>query len=96
MEDERKGDDEIKSPPVSFVSHMSQPTAVRPEMAVPRPPTQLGQSARAYPLKWIEDTFNSKERTERLFRPEVENGNVTYHDMELAQASETPTHAACR
>lgn len=60
------------------------------EMAVPRSPTQPHQSARAYPLKWIEGTFNSKDKTESLFRPEVENGNVTYHDMELAQASEIP------
>jgi hypothetical protein len=57
-------------------------------MAALRPPAQQDQSARAYPLKWIEDTFNSREKTESLLRPEVENGNVTYHDMELAQASE--------
>lgn len=57
-------------------------------MAVPRSPTQKDQSARAYPLGWIETVFHSKEKTEGLLRPELENGNVTYHDMELAQASE--------
>lgn len=81
----QNGNDEIKSLPVV---RFSQPTTRRPEMAAPRSPTQSGQSTRAYPLKWMEDTFNSKERTESLLRPEVENGNVTYHDMELTQASE--------
>lgn len=66
--------------------HFSQPTLARSEMAA-RSSTPAGQPARTYPLKWIEDTFNSKEKTESLFRPEVENGNVTYHDLELAQAS---------
>ena len=67
------------------------------EMAVPRSPTQPQPSTRAYPLKWIEETFNSKERTDSLLRPEVENGNVTYHDMDLAQASEIPLlTATCR
>lgn len=56
-------------------------------MAIPRPPTQTDESTRAYPLKWMETVFNSKEKAEYLLRPEVENGNVTYHDMELAQAS---------
>ncbi|KAF9650044.1 hypothetical protein BDM02DRAFT_3268241 [Thelephora ganbajun] len=54
--------------------------------ATSRSPTQTNQSTRAYPLRWIEGTFNSKEKTETLFRPEVENGNITYHDMELAQS----------
>ena len=66
----------------------SQPTLGRSEMTAPRPPARQDQSARAYPLKWIEDVFSSKERTESLLRPEVENGNVTYQDMELTQASD--------
>lgn len=66
----------------------SQPTASHSGMAAPRSSTQTDQPARAYPLRWIEGVFNSKEKTEYLLRPEVENGNVTYHDMELAQASE--------
>jgi len=89
VEDKRKSDDEIKSSGACLV-RFSQPTVGRPEMAAPRSPTQPDQSARPYPLEWMESTFNSKERTESLLRPEVENGNVTYHDMELAQASDTP------
>lgn len=84
MEDKRKGDDEIRRP--AYLVRFSQPTVCHSGMAVPRSPTQTDQSARAYPLKWIEDVFNSKEKTEHLLRPEVENGNVTYHDMELAQS----------
>jgi hypothetical protein len=82
VEDKRESDDEIGN----LVSH-NQP-CVNPGMAAPRSPTQADQPARAYPLKWIEAVFNSKEKTENLLRPEVENGNVTYHDMELAQASQ--------
>ena len=73
-----------------YLVRFSQPTLGCSEMAVPRSPTQPNRSERAYryPLKWIEGTFNSKEKTESLLRPEVENGNVPYHDMELAQASD--------
>lgn len=85
MEAKRKGGDEIRS---AGLVPFSQPTIGHSGMADPRPPTQIDKSTRAYPLKWIEDVFNSKEKTEYLLRPEVENGNVTYHDMELAQASE--------
>lgn len=84
---DKKGGDEIKWS-VCHLVPFSQPTAGHSGMAASRSPTQTGQSSRAYPLKWIEAVFDSKERTESLLRPEVENGNVTYHDMELAQASE--------
>jgi len=57
---------------------------------------QPGQSSKLYPLKWIESTFNSKEKTESLLRPEVESGNVTYRDMELAQASGILSYSSCR
>ena len=83
VEDKRERDDEIGL--VGF----SQPTVGNPGMAAPRSQTQVDQPTRAYPLQWIEGVFNSKEKTENLLRPEVEQGNVTYHDMELAQASET-------
>lgn len=66
----------------------SQPTVGHSGMADPHSSTQTDQSTRAYPLKWMEDVFSSKEKAECLLRPEVENGNVTYHDMEVAQASE--------
>ena len=36
----------------------------------------------------MEGTFSSRKKTESLLRPEFENGNVAYHDMELAQASD--------
>ena len=65
----------------------SQPTVGCSGMAAPHPPTQAGQPVRVYPLKWMESVFDSREKAECLLKPEVENGNVSYHDMELAQVS---------
>ncbi|TFY79046.1 hypothetical protein EWM64_g4968 [Hericium alpestre] len=37
-----------------------------------------------YPVPWLEGTFTSRDRTEALLKPELENGTITYHDYESA------------
>jgi hypothetical protein len=80
VEDKRRGgDDEIGG--CACFTRFSQPTVSYSRMADPRSPTQAGQPVRVYPLKWMESVFSSREKTEYLLKPEVENGNVTYNDM---------------
>jgi hypothetical protein len=35
-------------------------------------------------LIWLRATFNSRSRTEELFRPDLENGILTQHDFDAA------------
>ncbi|TFY71484.1 hypothetical protein EVG20_g1511 [Dentipellis fragilis] len=37
-----------------------------------------------YPLPWLEGTFSSRNRTDSLLRPELENGTITLHDFNAA------------
>lgn len=36
------------------------------------------------PLTWLESTFNTRDRTEHLLRPELENGVISQRDFDAA------------
>ncbi|KAH9937082.1 uncharacterized protein B0H18DRAFT_1112965 [Fomitopsis serialis] len=38
----------------------------------------------AYPIQWLDSTFNSRARAEELLRPDLESGLITPHDYQLA------------
>ncbi|KAF9822068.1 hypothetical protein IEO21_00062 [Rhodonia placenta] len=40
----------------------------------------------AYPIQWLDATFNTRARTEELLRPDVESELITPHDFQLAAA----------
>lgn len=37
-----------------------------------------------YPLPYVETTFRTREQTEGLLRPELENGTISHHDFAAA------------
>jgi len=38
----------------------------------------------AYPIQWLDSTFNSRARAEELLRPDLDSGLITSHDYQLA------------
>ncbi|CCM05169.1 uncharacterized protein FIBRA_07378 [Fibroporia radiculosa] len=46
----------------------------------------------AYPIQWLDATFNSRTKTEDLLRPDLESGLISQHDFQLAVAFLPASH----